>query len=246
MRACPITKAFALYFGAVAFCAAAFAHSPQGSLPSGFVSLSDVASGIAQDMRYATRNNFLGRALAGYAAGKCVLRERTARALARAQAALESQGYGLMVFDCTRPVRAVRQILGYARRQAGPLAPYHPRVDGPGLLAHGYVATRSGHSTGLAVDLTLIHLDVQKAAARVSVCGGPWALQEADMGKGFDCFDPLAGDKAALTSDQARRRSILRDVMMAAGFAPYAAEWRHFSLPPRSDAERRAVDFTIR
>lgn len=245
MRACPIIKSLAAILGAVACSAAAFAHS-QPPLPSGFVRLSGVAPGIAQDMRYATRNNVLARPLAGYEAGVCVVRSRTAKALAAAQAALEPQGYGLMVFDCYRPARAVQDLVRYSQSRASASAPYHPRVTGPGLLTQGYVATRSGHSTGLAVDLTLIHLDSRKHVAGRPDCGGPWSAQEADMGTGFDCFDPQAGDRATLTPSQTQHRAMLRDAMNAAGFVPYAAEWWHFSLPPRDAAERQAMDFSVR
>jgi zinc D-Ala-D-Ala dipeptidase len=197
-------------------------------------------------MRYAARANVLLRPLAGYLAGSCILRSRAAAALAKAQAALEPQGYGLMVFDCYRPVRAVQELVRYSQAQSGPVAPYHPRVSGPGLLTQGYVATRSGHSTGLAVDLTLIYLDKRAIPVGQPDCGGPWGAQEADLGTGFDCFDPQAGDKAALTPDQTKRRALLREAMIAAGFAPYAAEWWHFSLPPRTAAERQAFDFDVR
>jgi D-alanyl-D-alanine dipeptidase len=210
------------------------------------VRLSAVVPGIVEDMRYATRNNVLGRPLAGYAAGACILRRRAADALAKAQTALERQGYGLMVFDCYRPARAVRDLVSYAFAMPQALAPYHPRVGGADLLAQGYVARRSGHSTGLAVDLTLIHLDAQKRASGGLPCGGPLASQEADMGSGFDCFDPMAGDNAALTDDQKKRRTALRDAMIAAGFTPYSREWWHFALPPRDQAERQSMDFTIR
>lgn len=226
--------------------AAAEAHSKREDLAQGFVRLSQVAPGIAQDMRYATRNNVLGRPLTGYSAGACILRRRAAEALAKAQNALEALGYGLMVFDCYRPARAVRDLVEYSRGQKKPSAPYHPKIDGPSLLAQGYVAERSGHSTGLAVDLTLIHLDAQKRTVDQPSCGGPWSAQEADMGTGFDCFDPMAGDRASPAPAQAKRRAILREAMTGAGFSPYAAEWWHFSLPPRDPSERQAFDFAVR
>ena len=197
-------------------------------------------------MRYSARNNVLGRPLAGYQAGACIVRVRTAEALARAHAALRAHGFGLMAFDCYRPARAVADLVRYSERTPKPSTPYHPGLSGPELLTQGYVARRSGHSTGLAVDVTLIHLDPQTKRLVQPACGGPWAAQEADMGAGFDCFGPPAGDKASLTPEQAKRRAILRDAMTAAGFSPYAAEWWHFSLPPRDPAERQAFDFPVR
>ena len=57
-------------------------------LPPGFVYLRDVDSSIAQDMRYATADNFTGRPLPGYGAAECVLRREAAEALKRVQADL--------------------------------------------------------------------------------------------------------------------------------------------------------------
>jgi zinc D-Ala-D-Ala dipeptidase len=249
MRAFRITKTVLIFFGAAAFSVAAFAHQASvhsgRDLPRGFVRLTGAAPGIAQDMRYASRANVLGRALAGYDAGTCIVRTRTAAALARAQRALAPQGYGLMVFDCYRPARAVGDLVRYSQTTPRTAAPYHPGVTGPQLLAQGYVARQSGHSTGLAVDITLIHLDARARPKDHPSCGGPWSDHEADLGTGFDCFDAKAGDAAALTPDQAARRKILRDAMMAAGFRPYAREWWHFSLPPRNAAERQTFDFNV-
>ena len=57
-------------------------------LAPGFVYLRDVEPGIIQDMRYATRDNFVGRPLPGYDAGECVLRREAALALRHVQADL--------------------------------------------------------------------------------------------------------------------------------------------------------------
>lgn len=245
MRASRIIRPLAAFAAAALIWPAAFAHR-LSDVPPGFVRVSEAVPGIAQDMRYAVRNNVLGRPLAGYQAEACIVRARTAKALARANAALLPQGFGLLAFDCYRPARAVADLVRYSKVTPQPSTPYHPGLSGPELLSQGYVARRSGHSTGLAVDVTLVHLDEQTSRAGAPDCGGPWATREADMGTGFDCFDPQAGDKASLTADQAKRRAILRNAMTAAGFAPYGAEWWHFSLPPRNDAERQALDFEVR
>ena len=57
-------------------------------LPASFVHLRDVDPTIAQDMRYATANNFTGHPLPGYDAGACVLQRAAALALKRVQADL--------------------------------------------------------------------------------------------------------------------------------------------------------------
>jgi len=52
---------------------------------------------IRLDIRYATKNNFLGRAV--YKEARAFLQRPAAEALVRVSAALKRQGYGLMVFD---------------------------------------------------------------------------------------------------------------------------------------------------
>jgi D-alanyl-D-alanine dipeptidase len=213
--------------------------------PAPFVRLSAVAPGIVQDIRYASSDNLLGRPLAGYGVGACVLRSRTAEALARVHARLKPQGFGLAVFDCYRPQRAVRDLTSYVRSGEPEVARYHPSVSRQRLIAEGYIAARSGHATGLAVDLTLVHLAAAPSHVSATACGGLRRKDEADMGTGFDCFDPLSWRGAKVSPAQATHRHILRDAMVAEGFSPYEREWWHFSLPPRNAAERQAMDFPI-
>ena len=79
----------------------------QSALPPGFVYLRDVDPSIAQDIRYASYNNFVGHPLSGYEAPECILRQEIAAALKRVQAQLAPDGLSLKVYDCYRPTRAV-------------------------------------------------------------------------------------------------------------------------------------------
>ena len=83
-------------------------------LPQGFVYLRDVAPSIAQDMRYAGPDNFTGKPVPGYGAAECVLQAAAAKALARAQVEAQRLGLSLKVYDCYRPVRAVRAFVAWA------------------------------------------------------------------------------------------------------------------------------------
>ena len=67
----------------------------QGALPAGFVYLRAVDQTIAQDIRYAGSDNFVGRPLPGYEAAECVLRRDVAAALKRVQAVLAASGLSL-------------------------------------------------------------------------------------------------------------------------------------------------------
>src|ERR1044072_1160998 len=75
-------------------------------LPGGFVYLRDIDPGIIQDIRYATSNNFVGRPLAGYGAGECVVKREVGLRLKAVQAELAAQNLSLKMSDCYRPARA--------------------------------------------------------------------------------------------------------------------------------------------
>ena len=167
------------------------------------VDVRSLDSTIAVSMRYATADNFTGAPLPGYGANRALLRREAAGALARVQSRLRARGRGLLVFDAYRPARASEAMVEWTRR-AG-------RED---LLRDGYIASRSRHNLGQAVDLTLIDL----ATGR-----------ELDMGTAFDAFT-TAAHTANARGDVARARSTLVDAMAAEGFVNYAQEWWHFSF----------------
>jgi D-alanyl-D-alanine dipeptidase len=126
-------------------------------LPPDFVYLRDVDPTIAQDMRYAGGDNFTGRALPGYDAAECVLRADAAQALKRAQTSLAASGLSLKVYDCYRPERAVRAMARWTRSAEDGTTRYHyPESDKRTLFAAGWISPRSAHSSGIAVDLTLV------------------------------------------------------------------------------------------
>ncbi len=221
-------------------------------LPAGFVYLREVAPSIAQEIRYATFDNFTGRPLPGYAAGECVLRREAAAALARVEADLAKQNLGLKVYDCYRPTRAVRAMWNWANGGYGGAKRFYPRHPKNELFSLGYIATHSRHSTGNAVDLTLIKLPPAKTApfdraARYGPCTAP-ANERApdntiDMGTGFDCLDEKSTTRSgAIDAAQRRRRQVLNAAMRKQGFYNYFREWWHFSYGPRGEP---AYDFPI-
>src|SRR3954451_10952924 len=85
------------------------------ALPGGYVYLRDVDPTIIQDIRYAGSNNFVGRPLAGYGAGECVVKRPVALALKNIQQELAKQKLSLKMFDCYRPARAVADMVGWSR-----------------------------------------------------------------------------------------------------------------------------------
>jgi D-alanyl-D-alanine dipeptidase len=216
------------------------------SLPSGFVYLRDVDPSIAQDMRYAGADNFTGHPLPGYGAPECVLRRDVAQALARVQADLASEKLGLKVYDCYRPTRAVRAFARWAQQSDdGATKRFYPKME-KRTLFDGYIAAHSAHSTGNAVDLTLVPRPTPPAPpfdphASYGACTAPADKRAPDnafdMGTGFDCFDDKSHtSNASIAAEQQRRRGVLVAEMRARGFHNYFREWWHFSFGNRGQA----------
>jgi len=215
------------------------------TLPGGFVFLRDIDPTIIQDIRYAGSNNFVGRPLRGYEAAECVVKRRVALALKNIQQELAPQKLSLKMLDCYRPVRAARDMVAWAHdgRETPAGRRYNPAFRKADLFRLGYIAEHSGHSTGTAVDLTLVDLtaddsprfDPNKAYANCTADASARAPEgSVDMGTGYDCTDLKAHTSArSITSDQRRWRNVLVAAMARQGFVNYSKEWWHFSLPGR-------------
>ena len=67
----------------------------------------EAIEGVVTDIRYARKNNFLGRPVAGYGAAKCWLSQEATSALSKAQRLAKSRGLAILIYDCYRPQRAV-------------------------------------------------------------------------------------------------------------------------------------------
>jgi len=226
------------------WCCAAGARAD--GLPEGFVYLRDVAPSIVQDMRYAGPDNFTGKPVPGYGAAECVLQRSAAEALARAQDKAKSRGFSLKVYDCYRPIRAVRAFVAWAAApEDGRTKRYYPRL-GKSRLVPGYIASQSQHSIGFTVDLTIVPAAAatSKDPEQEGDCTAPGAGDGSlGMGTAFDCFDPKANTASPLlTPAERKNRGLLLSIVEGAGFKNYAAEWWHFSYP---GSDERRYDFVI-
>ena len=219
-------------------------------LPAGFVYLREVAPTIAQEIRYAGAYNFTAAPLPGYGAAECVLRRDAAEALARVAQDLAPRKLGLKVYDCYRPERAVAAMWRWAHdgRRDGDKR-FYPNVDKRELFTLGYIAAHSRHSTGTAVDLTLVPLGAPPAAARTAPAPCTAAAAERasdnslDMGTGFDCLDMKSYTRTgAVSPEQRRARELLRAAMTARGFRNYFREWWHYEY---AAAPLRSYDFVV-
>ena len=181
----------------------ALAHRPAALGDSLLVEVRAVDSTILVEARYAGPDNFTGAPLPGYEANRALLRREAAAALGRVQRSLRPAGLGLKVFDGYRPIRATQGMVAWAERVG--------RTD---LLDDGYIARRSRHNLGLAVDLTLVEL----ATGR-----------ELPMGTSYDAFLEAAHTANAWGEVRENRQRLVR-AMAAEGFENFVQEWWHFSF----------------
>lgn len=236
--------------------AAATPAGAQQKAPAGFVSLKAEVPSIKVEMRYLTHHNFIGRPIKGYRDPLCIVTRETAEALFKAQEAVRRQGFTLKVYDCYRPQRAVDDFVAWGKRLRDQRmkAEFYPRVDKRDVFKDGYIATKSGHSRGSTVDLTLVRRPPARQERyhrgdRLRDCAAPRSKRfrdnSIDMGTGYDCFDPLSHPfNARVTGKQRANRMTLRKAMLAAGFKGLETEWWHFTLRDERFPERY-FDFTV-
>ena len=186
--------------------------------PSGFVVLADHVPGIIQEIRYYSTYNFIGERITGYEEPCALITAEAARALKEVSSNLMVQGYRLKVYDAYRPASAVRQfVLWGIEDQDIRMKPYfYPSLEKQELFVTGYIASRSSHSRGSAVDVTLFDMETGK---------------EADMGSPFDLFSEVSHpDCRSITEEQYENRMVLQKAMVRGGFEPIFCEWWHFML----------------
>lgn len=192
----------------------------------GLVDIKSIDNEILVELKYSSTDNFVGEDM--YGDLECAYFESSfADRVVKAQQILKRRypNYTLLIYDAARPISVQR----------------HMRKVVEGTQFEGFVAdgTKGGrHNYGVAVDLTIAHLD-----------GSP-----LDMGAGFDDFSEAASVKETPDTDDPATRSIevyrdyvlglaergvinleaannrilLIEVMLEAGLYPYRREWWHF------------------
>ncbi|MBP7948165.1 MAG: M15 family metallopeptidase [Verrucomicrobiales bacterium] len=173
------------------------------------VRVADACPGILLRLRYATRDNFVRRAV--YPKDMpCLLHRSTAAKLRAAQQGLAPHGLRLVIWDAWRPPE-VQQV-------------FWDLIRNPDYVARpGRGEKWSWHNHGRAVDVTL-------ADAHGNLLPMP---------TDFDDFSPRAkADYAGTDARIAHRVRLLQAEMLRAGFERLDSEWWHFSdtvdpRPPR-------------
>jgi D-alanyl-D-alanine dipeptidase len=153
---------------------------------------------IKLDIRYATRNNFLGRPV--YKEARAFLQKPAAEALVRAHQRLRPQGYGIVVFDGYRPW-SVTKIFWDVTPQDKKIFVADPSQG-------------SRHNRGCAVDLSMYELSTGKIVQMPSEYDEMTERAHINYG----CATP----------ETKHLREMLRSAMEAEGFAVYEPEWWHY------------------
>ncbi|MCF0166973.1 MAG: M15 family metallopeptidase [Bacteroidales bacterium] len=193
---------------------------------SGFCYVTDSIPDVILEIRYYSNYNFVGRRIDGYERPVAMLTHEAASALKSACRQAMELGYTFKVFDAYRPQCAVDVFVEWAADEADTLTRsyFYPYLSKSRLIPGGYIATKSGHTRGSTVDLTLFELASGK---------------EVDMGAPFDWFGeesspayPVGGKPGLkpLTEEQHRMRMLLRKIMTDNGFRSITSEWWHFTL----------------
>lgn len=231
-------------FFLIALSAAQFVNicAAAGNRPEGFVDISDVIRDVQLDIRYFGPHNFVGEKVHGYNAGKCILTKEAAQALAKVQQDLSQFSLSLKIYDCYRPQQAVNHFVKWATEidNTKTLKEFYPTIDKRNLFKDGYIDSKSGHSRGSTIDLTIIPLPAPKQpnytpGQKLAACYLPadqrFRDNSIDMGTGFDCFHELShtGNKD-IGLLQRINRLLLKSLMEKHGFRNFEKEWWHYTL----------------
>ena len=190
-------------------------------LPEGFTALTDSIPDLLIELRYAGANNFMGRPVAGYNDRIGIGTSALAHHLNKVQTELKLMGLGLKIYDAYRPQTAVNDFIRWSKIPGDTLTKhiYYPTLVKNRLFDLGFIASKSGHSRGSTVDLSLIYLEGENK-------GNP-----VDMGSPWDFFGDLSNfNNTSISKKQKVNRILLRELMLANGFKPYEKEWWHFTL----------------
>lgn len=190
----------------------------KGALPKGFVYLDDIIPSAQYDIRYYGDYNFVGKRINGYKAPLAIMSLKGATALKKVNAELENKGYILVIYDAYRPQKGVNHFVRWSQdtHDVKMKKEFYPLLDKRNLFKLGFISSKSGHTRGSTVDLSLVHKSTGK---------------EVDMGASFDFFGNISNHGTKLiTKQQTGNRNLLKNVMVKYGFKPYSKEWWHYTL----------------
>ncbi|MGA9575474.1 MAG: M15 family metallopeptidase [Lysobacterales bacterium] len=183
-------------------------------LSSDLVELVSLDPTIKLDIRYATTNNFTGRAI--YSEARAFMQRPAAEALVAANQWLAKQGYGLLVYDAYRPWSVTKYFWD--------ITPPDKRI----FVADP--AEGSRHNRGCAVDIGLYNLHT---GAAIEMTGAYDEMSERS-------FVTYTGG----TAEQRAHRDLLRQALERDGyFFVLPEEWWHYDYRDFHDYAVQNISF---
>ena len=163
----------------------------------------------------------MGRPIDGYISKTAVGTIELSKGLKKAQNILKAYELGIKIFDSYSTQNAVNHFIRWSKVQSDTInkIKYYPKLKKNSLFELGFISSKSGHSRGSTIDLTLVYLKGKKKE------------KEVDMGGEWDFFGKLSNyNFHQLSEKQNQNRKLLRETLLASGFIPYEKEWWHFTL----------------
>ena len=177
------------------------------------IELISLDKSIKLDIRYATDNNFVGRAV--YPEARAFLQKPAAEAVVRVHRKLKEKGLGIVIFDGYRPWTITKLFWDVVPEEKRKF------VADP--------AKGSKHNRGCAVDLSIFDL---KTGQLIDMPSGFDEFTER-----------ASPDYKGGTKLQTENRDLLRRLMEAEGFTVNPNEWWHFDYKNWQDYEIYDVSF---
>lgn len=199
-------RKYLLTFTVPAFCLILFscafaqiaAPKEENKREADLIELKKLDKTIKLDIRYATANNFVGRAV--YPEARAFLQRPAAEALVSVHKEFKKLGLGLVIYDGYRPWAITKLFWEVVREDQRKF------VADP--------AKGSKHNRGCAVDLGIYNLKTGKAIPM------PSAYDEFTV--------RASPDYKGGTDEERANRDLLRRMMEAVGFTVNPNEWWHF------------------
>lgn len=170
------------------------------------------------DMRYSYEDNFIGSKISGYNKNIAYLKSKAAIQLRNAQQELKTKNMSFIVYDAYRPQKASEQFFAWCNDPSDQKRKnkYYPKIDKKLFFELGYLARKSSHTKGIAVDISIYDYDKKDFL---------------DMGGHFDLFDERSQTiNTEITQAQLKNRFFLKQIMENNGFENLPSEWWHYSL----------------
>ena len=216
--------------------------SKNGKLHDDFVYIDEIDNSIIVNLKYSTKDNFVGEIIPQYKVNRGIMTKEAAIALSKAQKKFLEKGYSIVIYDAYRPSSSVKYFSEWMKKENDTKRKkYHyPHIEKKSDMANIYIDETSGHSRGSTIDMTVI--DLKKTLLKESVYeerifnGKIYPFNNdntIDCGTSFDLMDPASWSENNIfnfTEEQKKNRKFIRDIMESEGFKNRKEEWWHFTL----------------